>query len=378
MTHSRISSTESSKATGATPGSVVFGGAEHAVSVARACRAVALSRAAYYRPCQCRNREVIDALNGLVEQQPRRGFWKYFTALKREGRGWNHKRVYRVYCAMRLNQKRRTKRRVPQRQRVTLTVPARVDQVWSADFMSDALYHGTRFRTFNVIDDFNREALAIEVDTSLRASRLLRVFERLGAERGYPAVLRVDNGPEFTSSEFMAWAQTHGIEIRSIQPGKPNQNAFIERFNRTYREEVLDLYLFRSLEEVRERSPTTGSLSTTKAGHMTRSATSRRLNTEHEPPRTLLSNCLLDGEAYVPIGPCAAIALEETFQRLERLHQAFVFHEQCERFVDRFLFGARAEVTLGEVDLALIQFQMLVFERWFSHASSRVHSMHIV
>lgn len=107
-------------------------------------------------------------------------------------------------------------------------------------------------RTFNIIDDFNREALAIEIDTSLRASRLLRVFERLGAERGYPAMLRVDNGPEFTSNEFMAWAEVHGIQIRYIQPGKPNQNAFIERFNRTYREEVLDLYLFRSLEEVRE------------------------------------------------------------------------------------------------------------------------------
>jgi putative transposase len=229
--------------------------AEHAVSVARACRAVALSRAAYYRPRRSaaeRDAEVIDALNGLVEHQPRRGFWKYFNTLKQQGRGWNHKRVYRVYCAMGLNQKRRTKRRVPKRERVPLTVPSLADQVWSADFMSDALYHGPRFRTFNVIDDFNREALAIEIDTSLRASRLLRVFERLGAERGYPAVLRVDNGPEFTSSEFMAWAAAHGIQLRYIQPGQPNQNAFIERFNRTYREEVLNLYLFHSLEEVRE------------------------------------------------------------------------------------------------------------------------------
>lgn len=229
--------------------------AEHAVSVARACRAVALSRAAYYRPGRPateRDAEVIEALNDWVERQPRRGFWKYFTALRRQGRRWNHKRVYRVYCAMSLNQKRRAKRRVPKRERVPLTVPAMADRVWSADFMSDALYHGPRFRTFNVIDDFNREALAIEIDTSLRASRLLRVFARLGAERGYPAVLRVDNGPEFTSSEFMAWAEAHGIGIHYIQPGKPNQNAFIERFNRTYREEVLDLYLFRSLEEVRE------------------------------------------------------------------------------------------------------------------------------
>lgn len=229
--------------------------AEHALSVARACRAVALSRAAYYCPGQVhaeRDAQVIEALNALVEKHPRRGFWKYFKMLKRQGRAWNHKRVYRVYCAMGLNQKRRAKRRVVKRERVALTVPVRADRVWSADFMSDALYQGTRFRTFNVIDDFNREALAIEIDTSLRTPRVIRVLERLGAERGYPDVLRLDNGPEFTSGEFIAWAAAHGIRIRYIQPGKPNQNAFIERFNKTYRDEVLDLYLFRSLEEVRE------------------------------------------------------------------------------------------------------------------------------
>jgi putative transposase len=216
---------------------------------------VALSRAAYYRPVEAdaqRDAEVIEALNALVENHPRRGFWKYFKALKRQGRGFNHKRVYRVYCAMGLNQKRRAKRRVPKRDRVALSVAVMADQVWSADFMSDALYYGTRFRTFNVIDDFNREILAIEIDTSLRTSRVIRVLERLGAERGYPHVLRLDNGPEFTSGEFSAWAKEQGIRIQYIQPGKPNQNAFIERFNKTYRDEVLDLYLFRSLDEVRE------------------------------------------------------------------------------------------------------------------------------
>jgi putative transposase len=199
-----------------------------------------------------RDRAVIDALNAEVDKAPRRGFWKYCRSLKRPSRGWNHKRVSRVYCLMGLNQKRRTKRRVPLRVRVPLTVPTMPDRIWSADFMSDALYHGTRFRTFNVIDDFNREILAIEIDTSLRASRLLRVFDRLGQERGYPQILRVDNGPEFTRADFVSWATERGIEIRYIQPGKPHQNAFIERFNRTYRNEILDLYLFNSLEEVRE------------------------------------------------------------------------------------------------------------------------------
>jgi putative transposase len=118
--------------------------------------------------------------------------------------------------------------------------------------MSDTLYHGTCFRTFNVIDDHNREALAIEIDTSLRAARLVRVFERLKAERGLPDVLRVDNGPEFLSQALVAWCHANGVLIHHIQPGKPNQNACIERFNRTYRNEVLNLYLFHHLDEVRE------------------------------------------------------------------------------------------------------------------------------
>lgn len=118
--------------------------------------------------------------------------------------------------------------------------------------MSDTLYGGKTFRTFNVIDDFNRECLAIEIDTSLTGKRLIRVFDRLRQERGLPDVLRTDNGPEFLSGEFVGWAESVGMMIHYIQPGEPNQNAYIERFNRTYREEVLRLHLFRSLNEVRE------------------------------------------------------------------------------------------------------------------------------
>jgi putative transposase len=153
---------------------------------------------------------------------------------------------------MKLNQKRRAKKRLPKRIRQPLMVPQRPNHVWSADFVSDALYAGSRFRTFNVIDDFNREAVAIEIDTSLTARRLIRVFERLQITRGLPDILRVDNGPEFLSSELATWADSAGMVIQYIQPGQPNQNAYIERFNRTYREEVLNLYLFESLTEVRE------------------------------------------------------------------------------------------------------------------------------
>ena len=228
--------------------------AEHQLSVQRSCNCIGLSRAAYYRAPQGNDRdaEVIEAINALIEKHPRWGFWKCFKTLRRNKHRWNHKRVYRIYCALNLNQKRRAKKRLPRRVRRPLMVPQYPNKIWSADFMSDALYAGKRFRTFNVIDDFNRESLAIEIDTSITGKRLIRVFEKLKKERGLPNVLRTDNGPEFLSGDFVAWADAAGIMIQYIQPGKPNQNGYIERFNRTYRNELLDLYLFRNLAEVRE------------------------------------------------------------------------------------------------------------------------------
>lgn len=195
---------------------------------------------------------MIEALNGLVAAHPRWGFWKCRDRLQTLAHPWNWKRVYRVYKAMGLNQPRRTRRRLPVRESIPLSLPQQPDRVWSADFMSDALYYGLRFRTFNVIDDYNREVLAIEIDTSLRAERIIRVFQRLQRTRGLPQVLRVDNGPELLGQVFVDWMQERGVHIQYIQPGKPNQNAFIERFNRTYREEVLNMYLFGDLQEVRE------------------------------------------------------------------------------------------------------------------------------
>lgn len=118
--------------------------------------------------------------------------------------------------------------------------------------MADALACGRRFRTFNVVDDFNREAIHIEIDTSITSSRLIRIFERIQKDHGLPQLLRTDNGPEFLGEQFMQWAAREGMAIQYIQPGKPNQNAYVERFNRTYREELLDQHLFRSLDDVRE------------------------------------------------------------------------------------------------------------------------------
>jgi putative transposase len=131
-------------------------------------------------------------------------------------------------------------------------VPAIANHCWSMDFMSDSLFCGRRFRTFNVVDDFNREALAIEIDLSLPAPRVIRVLERIVAWRGYPSKLRMDNGPEFISAALAEWADEHRIELEFIKPGTPTQNSYVERFNRTYRDEILNMYVFRTLNEVRE------------------------------------------------------------------------------------------------------------------------------
>ena len=143
------------------------------------------------------------------------------------------------------------KRRLPSRAPVRLEAQTVVNGCWSVDFMSDALMHGQRFRTFNVLDDFSREVLAVEVDTNLPAARIIRVLDRIAAWRGYPAKIRMDNGPEFVSGQLAGWALQHGIDLEFTQPGKPTQNSYVERFNRTFREEVLDFYVFSRLSEVR-------------------------------------------------------------------------------------------------------------------------------
>jgi putative transposase len=227
----------------------------HGLSQRSACLALGLSRSvlAYQRRAPADD-AVIAVLQELAERFPDRGFGKYFKIIRRRGHDWNHKRVYRVYCALKLNRRKVVKKRLPPRTPAPLTVPGQINQSWSMDFMSDALWCGRRFRTFNVVDDFNREALSIEIDLNLPAARVIRTLERVAAWRGYPAKIRMDNGPEFIAASLADWAQQHGVELEFIQPGRPMQNGFIERFNRSYREGVLNMYVFKTLNEVRERT----------------------------------------------------------------------------------------------------------------------------
>jgi putative transposase len=152
---------------------------------------------------------------------------------------------------MKLNIRRRAKKRLPERVKQPLSVPSAPNQVWSIDFMSDSLTDGRRFRLLNILDDFNRESLAIEVDTSLPSLRVIRELGKLADARGCPATIRCDNGPEFISHKLEEWCAARKINLQFIQPGRPMQNAYIERKNGSIRRELLNAYLFNSLAEVR-------------------------------------------------------------------------------------------------------------------------------
>ncbi len=226
---------------------------EAGISERRACRVVGLSRTVRrYEPRRVAESEIAVQLRQLADRHPRWGFKKLYNALRNAGYKWNHKRVHRVYRALKLHLRVKRGKRLPKRTPLPLAQTEQPNECWSMDFMSDALLNGRRFRTFNVLDDFNREALAIEADRSLPALRIIRVLDRIADQRGYPQRVRVDNGPEFTSQAFQEWAQAHAVRIDFIQPGCPAQNAYIERFNRTFREEMLDFYLFGSLTEIRD------------------------------------------------------------------------------------------------------------------------------
>jgi len=196
------------------------------------------------------------ALANLTTTHVAIGFWQCCYRLWNKGHWWNHKRIYRVYTDMKLNIRRRAKRRLPERVKQPLTIPTIPNETWSIDFMSDSLVDGRKFRLLNIIDDFNRESLAIEVDTSLPSLRVIRVLEKLIAHRGCPANIRCDNGPEFISHKLQEWCshESRKITLQFIQPGKPMQNAYIERKNGSIRRELLNAYMFYSLAEVRAMS----------------------------------------------------------------------------------------------------------------------------
>ncbi len=223
------------------------------LNIRSACEAFTVSQTCYrYQPkLSEENEQIADWLELLVKRKKNWGFKLCFLYLRNvKGFKWNHKRVYRIYCELELNLRIKPKRRLYREEPEKLSVPENINEVWSMDFMHDQLSDGRSFRTFNVIDDFNREGLAIEVDFSLPAPRVVRALDRIIEWRGKPKVIRSDNGPEYIGHVLANWAEKHGITLQFIQPGNPQQNAYVERFNRTVRYDWLNQYIFETIKEV--------------------------------------------------------------------------------------------------------------------------------
>ena len=219
-------------------------------SVRKVCETVDLQTSTYYRKSTKDDSEVESKLQSLAKAFPTRGVDWYYGKIRQEGLKWNRKRVLRVYRKLNLGLRRKHKKRINRPYKEGLSQPIMPNVSWSMDFMSDALEDGRRIRILNIIDDYNREALAIKVGISFPADRVIRVLEQVRETKGAPDQIRVDNGPEFISYKLRDYCKSKGIKVNYIQPGKPNQNGYIERFNRTYREDVLDAYIFENLSQV--------------------------------------------------------------------------------------------------------------------------------
>ncbi len=225
------------------------------VSIALACRTFAVSETCYRYSAKLNeeNEQIVDLLIGLTRAKKSWGFGLCFLYLRNvRGHLWNHKRVYRIYRDLELNLRIKPRKRLKRDKPDTLAVPDQPNMVWSMDFMADRLEDGRQFRLLNVLDDFNREGLGIEVDFSLPAERVIRSLSQIIEWRGKPYAIRVDNGPEYVSGKLMEWAEKQGIALNHIQPGKPQQNAHVERYNRTVRHEWLDQNIIESIEEAQE------------------------------------------------------------------------------------------------------------------------------
>jgi putative transposase len=222
-------------------------------SLRRACRVVGLSTATwrYQRQTSATNRAVLERLQAHAAVRARFGYRRLHILLEREGLVINHKRVHRIYRAAGLQVRRRHRKRLTRAERIPLPLPDQRLARWSMDFTVDTLADGRGFRTLNIVDDFTRECVAIEVDRSLPGLRVARVLDRLHATIGLPQSIVVDNGPEFAGRALDAWAYGRGVTLRFIRPGKPVENAYIESFNGKFRDECLNEHWFISLADAK-------------------------------------------------------------------------------------------------------------------------------
>lgn len=231
------------------------------VSERHACGLVQIHRAsARYRQRRHDDPSLRQRLRELAAERKRFGYRRLHALLRREQDSagtprWlvNHKRVYRLYREEGLAVRRRKRKRFRAEARVSLPLPKTANEVWTMDYTHDELASGRKFRTLNLMDGYTREALAIEVDTSLPGLRVVRALERLRELRGAPAAIQVDNGTEFTSRVVDQWAYQQGVALHFIERGKPVQNALIESFNGKFRDECLNQNWFVDLRDAQDR-----------------------------------------------------------------------------------------------------------------------------
>ena len=226
--------------------------AHYKLSISSSCQLCSISQSVFYykEKKSVADENIKIELLKLAKEHRTWGFEKMYAYLKNNDLQFNHKRVHRIYRELGLNKRAKRRKHFTKREPAVLLQPLVPNYYWSMDFMSDALRNGSKIRTFNVLDDFNREALNIKAAFSIPAIKVTNTLDAIATTRGYPENIRVDNGPEFISTHFRNWAKSKNINIHYIQPGKPSQNALIERFNKTYREDILDAYMFADLEQL--------------------------------------------------------------------------------------------------------------------------------
>ena len=224
------------------------------ISERRACRLVGLSRTSYREPpsADARTVELSARIVELAHERRRFGYRRIHDLLAREGHAVNHKRVWRLYRQNNLAVRKRRKVKRARSERMPLLQPQAVNQVWSLDFVMDSLASGRRIKCLTIVDDFSRECVDIAVDHGIGGEYVTRLLEQAGQFRGFPDAVRTDQGPEFTSRAFMAWAHSRRVRHLLNDAGSPTQNAYIESFNGKFRDECLNEQWFETLAQARQ------------------------------------------------------------------------------------------------------------------------------
>jgi len=229
------------------------------VSVRRACALIQFSRLSYhYTPKRSEQAALRQRIKEIASVRVRYGYRRIYVLLRREGWQVNHKRVQRLYCEEGLNLRfgRRSRRKLNSQRETPRLIAKRINECWTMDFVSDALFDGHRIRALTLLDAFSRESLAIKVDKSLKGEEVVKTLQSVVAKRGPPSSIHCDNGTEFSSKAVDQWAYENRVELKFSRPGKPTDNAIIESFNGRFREECLSTHWFLSLEDAKNKIET--------------------------------------------------------------------------------------------------------------------------